>query len=66
MLNFLVFQLKHYKMEVFEIFLLLLFYSKTHFYNFILITYKNAQFGFYNKNDDKNNKDDYKKWPYKC
>ena len=32
MLNFLVFQLKYCKVEVFEIFFLLLFDSKTHFY----------------------------------
>ena len=30
--SFLVFQLKHYKKEVFEMILLLLFHSKAHFY----------------------------------
>ena len=30
--SFLVFQLKHYKKELFEIIILLLFHSKTHFY----------------------------------
>ena len=30
--KFLVFQSKHFKMEVFEIILLLFFHSKTHFY----------------------------------
>ena len=44
-----VFQLIHYKKEVFEIIILLVFHSKTHFYKAIT---------------NKHNKDDDKKWPH--
>ena len=58
------FQLKHYKMKVFETIFLLLFHLKNSFLHhpfIIFITYKNFNLDDFTNG---NNKDHNKKWPY--